>query len=414
MMAGAPALAQEGVITWQWREESSTAHPNFFTVLENGNLLVCRNGYRDPSVVELDPAGQIVWTYPNMQAASAVRLPNGNTLIADSGAPGAPFYPRVIEVTPEGEEIWEYRLPGRFLAPRYVQRLANGNTLITTVRDVREVSPTGEVVWRYAGELDFPVQARRLPSETTLIVDKGWSGGRVLEVNRQGQMVWSYGNGTAGVAAGQLVAPTAAQRLADGRTRILDPGSRRWVEVDAAGQPVRVVGWLEVFRELPVTYQWAAWAGVAGEANTLYLAATLSSGRSLVLQAILPGLQVEINGSWFYPEQLPWVQDATLMLPARGVAEALGVGLHWDAAAKSLTFFSGARTVQVTMDTPTALVDGQPVVLAAVPVTVDGVSYVPLDVFRYLPEIEVVGEPGSGRIELNRSSQAVGDGGGAQ
>ena len=96
--------------------------------------------------------------------------------------------------------------------PLGIQRLPNGNTLITdgggayyTATDaaIIEVSPVGEIVWLYAGGassggvLVFPHSAVRLPGESTLISDT--SNDRVISVSEEGRIVWSsddWGGGT--------------------------------------------------------------------------------------------------------------------------------------------------------------------------------------------------------------------------
>ncbi len=65
-------------------------------------------------VVELDPlARKIVWEYHaptasdffSLRKGSSQRLPNGNTLVADSDSGEA------FEVTPTGDVVWRYRNP---------------------------------------------------------------------------------------------------------------------------------------------------------------------------------------------------------------------------------------------------------------------------------------------------------------
>ena len=86
-----------------------------------GNILIYDNGtppLRDlrhsgqSYVLEINPVTkEIVWKYENGEKffskfrSSVQRLPNGNTLICESEGP------RVFEVTPEGEIIWEYAVP---------------------------------------------------------------------------------------------------------------------------------------------------------------------------------------------------------------------------------------------------------------------------------------------------------------
>lgn len=381
---------------WQWRDPNPPAHPGFLTPLPNGNVLVCRNAYSGPSVVEVTPAGEVVWEEKNIQAASALRLENGNTLIADSGAPAAPFYPRVVEVTPAGETVWEYRLPGRGRAPRYAERLENGHTLITTARGVLEVDPAGKTVWSFSQGLVYPARATRLENGNTLIVDAGFNGGRVLEVSSDAAVVWAYGDGSAGTAVGQLTRPTGAWRLENGDTIILDSGAYRWLEVDPEGRPVAVTGFLEVYQKFPVLNTWAGWV----ENKTLYLSATLTSGSSLFLVTSPPGVQVYVNNEWLYPEELPLVRDGVLLVPARPVAERLRITLHWDGNTKTLTMFRGDQSLVLTLDQPQALRNGQPVTLSQALQLRHGTSYVPAEAFGYLQGIESSYNQEEGRLDF--------------
>jgi hypothetical protein len=90
------------------------------------------------------------------QHASSL-LPNGNILAIDNGAHSAPLpYSRVIEIDPTaGEIVWSYEEtpPIALSSPTYsnAQRLWNGNTLINEGESGRllEVTTDGEVVWEY-------------------------------------------------------------------------------------------------------------------------------------------------------------------------------------------------------------------------------------------------------------------------
>jgi hypothetical protein len=102
-------------LVWAWgRGELSGPHDA--TLLENGHILIFDNGLveRRSRVVEVDPLrNEIVWLYEAPEPGefftpgrgSSQRLPNGNTLIAES-ADG-----RAFEVTPSGEIVWEYFVP---------------------------------------------------------------------------------------------------------------------------------------------------------------------------------------------------------------------------------------------------------------------------------------------------------------
>ena len=102
---------------WAWgRDELDGPHDAQY--LSNGNILVFDNGLGRgwSRVIEVDPVNRrIVWEYKSPQPTdfhtkskgSSQRLPNGNTLIANSDSGAA------IEVTPEGEVVWKFLCPHR-------------------------------------------------------------------------------------------------------------------------------------------------------------------------------------------------------------------------------------------------------------------------------------------------------------
>ncbi|MBY0513861.1 MAG: hypothetical protein K2P78_08105 [Gemmataceae bacterium] len=123
--------------------------------LASGNYLVPQ--LLDRVVREYDPAGKVVWEAktPHMPF-TAIRLPDGNTLI------GCTLGNLVIEVDPAGREVWRVTnddLPGKPINDACgVQRLANGNTVITshhaTAGQVKllEVTRDKKVVWTHADD----------------------------------------------------------------------------------------------------------------------------------------------------------------------------------------------------------------------------------------------------------------------
>lgn len=102
-------------LVWSWGK-SELAGPHDATLLDNGNVLIFDNGLGRTfsRIVEVDPrTDRIVWQYQadppesffTAALGGAQRLPNGNTLIANSHAGEA------FEVTPEGEVVWRYLNP---------------------------------------------------------------------------------------------------------------------------------------------------------------------------------------------------------------------------------------------------------------------------------------------------------------
>jgi outer membrane protein assembly factor BamB len=104
-----------GELVWSWGQ-GILSGPHDATTLENGNILVFDNGINRgwSRVIELDPLSRrIVWEYRaaeptdffTLTRGSSQRLPNGNTLIADSEAG------RAFEVTRDGELVWDFWSP---------------------------------------------------------------------------------------------------------------------------------------------------------------------------------------------------------------------------------------------------------------------------------------------------------------
>ncbi|MBD3349027.1 MAG: PQQ-binding-like beta-propeller repeat protein [Candidatus Eisenbacteria bacterium] len=105
---------ETGKVVWAARAPWSKPHDT--TVLPNGNMMIFDNrGYGGASrVVEFDPKTlEIVWDYHgedpldfySKECGANQRLPNGNTLLTESDGG------RALEVTPEGEIVWEYVNP---------------------------------------------------------------------------------------------------------------------------------------------------------------------------------------------------------------------------------------------------------------------------------------------------------------
>jgi len=136
--------------------------------LESGIYLVCHEG--DGLVREYDPKGEIVWEYAvplfdkqpkgghgveafGNQCFSALRLKNGNTLVATGNGHS------VLEVTPKKEIVWSLHqndLSGIQLAwVTTLQVLSSGNIVIGNCHagpknpQIIEVNREKKVVWKF-------------------------------------------------------------------------------------------------------------------------------------------------------------------------------------------------------------------------------------------------------------------------
>lgn len=145
--------------------------------LSNGHYLVSHYGLN--VVREYDESGQVVW---ECQATggphSAIRLPNGNTMIACADHEKNAS---LVEVTPSGEKVWEVHsadLPGislEFLTG--FQVLPNGNIVMTNwlghgklgkAPHIIEITRDKKVVWTF-----FDHQTMKTVSSIQLLDVKG-------------------------------------------------------------------------------------------------------------------------------------------------------------------------------------------------------------------------------------------------
>jgi hypothetical protein len=179
----------------------------------------------------------------------------GNILITDQ------FNNRVIEIDPAGDIVWQFgNGPGDTSANAIV-----GTNDAERVGDLTLMSGTGipagatknckkscvdnrvilvdrggNIVWQYGqfgvtgfgpNQLNTPVQNTYLPSGNVLITDQG--NQRIIEVRRSDKaIVWQYGqNGVNGIGPDQLNNPNAAELLANGNILISDENNNRAIEV---------------------------------------------------------------------------------------------------------------------------------------------------------------------------------------
>lgn len=127
--------------------------------------------------------------------------------------------------------------------PLGVSRLNNGNILVvdggvlseecSKGAKIMEINRQGDVVWVYDQGLTFPHSAQRLPSGNTLITDT--RNDRVIEVNPQGNIVWdtSVVNPTM-----KLSYPNDAHILANGTILISDRDGHGIIEINRRGEIV--------------------------------------------------------------------------------------------------------------------------------------------------------------------------------
>lgn len=199
-------IGKDGKVEWEFTNKHDV---HDLHMLPNGNILTHTSS---TTIVEIQPDKKIAWKYESkpkegyrgrVEVHAFQRLPNGNTMIAESGNS------RIIEVDANGKIVVEVPLKVKQSQPhrdtRMVRKLATGNYLVCQEAEscVREYDSTGKVVWEYTLDLGNRPRsgghgveghgtevygAVRLKNGNTLIA--GGNNNRVLEVDPKGKIVW--------------------------------------------------------------------------------------------------------------------------------------------------------------------------------------------------------------------------------
>lgn len=209
----------EGAVLWSHSTDGpSEGHAGHHDVqlLRNGNIL-----YHDSwtTLKEMTLDKQVVWSYDSaemngnrgkrVEVHAFARLPNGNTMIAESGVG------RIIEVDRDGKITHEIPLkPGGTQSTRLVRRTPEGNYLVCSENPgvVTEYDRELRIVW------DYPIGTRvygaiRLRNGNTLIASG--SGNSVVEVTPEKQVVWQIDGRVPGTDV-ELAWTTCLEELPNG------------------------------------------------------------------------------------------------------------------------------------------------------------------------------------------------------
>jgi hypothetical protein len=192
-----------------------------------GNILI--TDQFNNRVIEIDPAGKIVWHFGNGPADTSA-----NSIVGTNDAE------RVGELT---------LMSGTGIPAGATPNCPNG----CVDNRVMLVNEDGHIVWQYGqfgvtgfgpNQLNTPVQNTFLPNGNVLITDQG--NERVIEVRSSDDgehkaIIWQYGqNGVVGNGPNQLSNPNAAELLANGHILISDENNNRAIEVTHT-TPSRIV-----------------------------------------------------------------------------------------------------------------------------------------------------------------------------
>jgi hypothetical protein len=209
-------VGRDGKVRW---EMGKLQGPRTAQVLPGGRVLVAE--YKAHKVTERDRAGNVVWSHPCNDPAYILRLPNGNTFLGN--------HERAFEVTPAGKEVFSYKPPEQGFLIHSMFRKRDGNLVLLSMAGLlREVNREGKEVRSF--QLDANNRnwcgVEGLPGNRYLAVDL--NQGEVLELDATGKVEWRC----------QVQAASYALRLPNGNTMVCSFGGQRVVEVNREGKVV--------------------------------------------------------------------------------------------------------------------------------------------------------------------------------
>ena len=179
-----------------------------FARLKNGNTMIVESGVG--RVIEVDSSGKLIHQFALKKGGTqntrwARHTPTG-TLLVCSEQPGV-----VTEYNRKGEVVWDYLINTRVYG---AIRLKNGNTLIASGsgKSIVEVTPARKVVWEIKGKvpdtdigLGWMTCLQELKNGNRLIGNchAGETNPQIFEITRAKKVVWQWdewnlvGNGLA-------------------------------------------------------------------------------------------------------------------------------------------------------------------------------------------------------------------------
>lgn len=219
-----------------WNAGKAGARDGF--VLPSGNILIAWSD----EVVELTREKERVFEYKlskdNREIGTVERLANGNTLVTELGPK-----PRLMELSAEGKIIVEVPLQpetdNAHMQTRMARKLPDGTYLAPHLLafQVKQYDAQGKVIQSIATDLEelggrkaenWPFTAIRLDNGHTLVTLT--HGNKVAEFDAQGKVVWKIGNEDF-PSEKPFADPCGAQRLPNGNTVIASYAASKGIKV---------------------------------------------------------------------------------------------------------------------------------------------------------------------------------------
>jgi len=160
----------------------------------------------------------------------AYQLANGDVLVADIRNC------RILEISPAKEIVRQAGVTGRcsgrpdtLASPNGDTPLPNGHVLVSTIRDhaLTELDEQLQPVFRMSLPLHYPSDPQLTRAGNFLVADYSRPG-KIIEIARDGKVVWEYSSG----GEGQLRRPSLAIELPNGNVLANDDLNHRVIVID--------------------------------------------------------------------------------------------------------------------------------------------------------------------------------------
>ena len=229
-----------------WNSGKAGARDGF--ILLNGNALIAWSDEVKEMTRELEVVFHYAKSAESKEIGTVQRLENGNTLITELGSK-----PRLLEVAADGSIAVEVPLQpetdNAHMQTRMARKLANGNYLAPHLLafKVKEYAPDGQVVKQFATDMpdlggraaeNWPFTAIRLASGHTLV--NLTHGNKTVEMDAEGKVVWKVSNDDFPDLK-PFADPCGGQRLPNGNTVIASYGASGDIKVFEVTQDKKIV-----------------------------------------------------------------------------------------------------------------------------------------------------------------------------
>jgi hypothetical protein len=186
---------------------------HYAEMLPNGNLVAIDKNH---SILELDWNSNLVWKFDTKAHHDFARLPNGHTYVVSGRKLDAPnlhpdkplFCDTILEVTQEGETVWEWA------AEEHLEELRQLTTLILPVEKFND--------WPHINTVEV------LPDSPAAQHDARFAAGNLLVCGRHIDTIWVIERETGAVVwawgFGELLGPHMPTMLPDGHILVYDNG----------------------------------------------------------------------------------------------------------------------------------------------------------------------------------------------